>query len=59
MLNGYKLYLYKRGVGFVKEVWWPNCLFRAIEKCLIGKYDGVIVAELDGKVKAMYGYCGI
>lgn len=54
----YRIFLYKRGTGYVKNFLCPDKTAKDVGKRLLEKYDGVLIIDGNGFMKAMYGYCG-
>lgn len=54
----YRIFLYKRGHGCVKNFACPSNRAVKVAKELLAKYDGALVLDGKGIMKAMYGYCG-
>lgn len=57
-IRKYRIFLYKRGIGYVKDFLCLEKTAKGIAKQLLNKFDGTLIADEGGFLKAMYGYCG-
>ena len=56
----FEMLCYLRKVGLVTKFMCPAKIAEKVAKNMIkaDKYDGIMVCERSGLVKAIYGYCG-